>query len=42
MQAEIQVGFHLTGEILGSRRAVYEDSSLMGCHAVGVPESEDK
>jgi len=42
IQAETQVGFHLTGEILGSRRAVCEDSSLLGCHVVGVPDPEDK
>jgi hypothetical protein len=28
MQDETQEGFHLTDEILGSRRAVYYDSSL--------------
>jgi hypothetical protein len=38
----MEVGFHLAGEILGSRRAVYEDSSLLGCHALGVPDPEDK
>ena len=42
MQAEMQVCFHLTGEILGTRRAVYEDSGLLGCHGVGVPDPEDK
>jgi hypothetical protein len=35
MQAETQVGFHFMGEILGSRRAVYENSSLLGFHVVG-------